>query len=434
MNLQPLADLLGDRFRTDRASCEGYGVDWTGRYRGEVLGVARPQSTAEVSAILRHCTAAGIPVVPQGGNSGLVGGSVPQVPAVVVSTRGLLEVDDVDPVSRQVTVGAGVTLADVHRIARAAGFEYGVDLGARDSATIGGTVATNAGGINVVAFGMTRRQVVGIEAVLANGDVITSLRGLAKDNTGYDLSQLFCGSEGTLGVITKVRVQLQSPWPETTTAMVGVASHADAIALVNAIADGGARIKAAEIFDAVGLELWTRHRGTTAPISDALPLVLLVEFSGDAELPDDAVVAMDAQSRQRLWAVRESMSELIAHEGLVHKLDIAVPPGALDALWSGVHALLRDSTVQARALFGHLLDGNLHVAFVGPAADDERLDDAILELVARMRGTISAEHGIGSQKAQHLQLVRSAQEIAAMRAIKTALDPQGLLNPGVMFG
>ena len=430
--MKPLRDLLGERLLEDAQSCAGFGVDWTGRYRGDVLAVARPVSTAEVAEVLRFCNDAGIPVVPQGGNTGLVGGSVPNRPSLVLSTRGLRDLGPIDPVSKQVTVGAGVTLAELHAHARNAGLEYGVDLGARDSATIGGTVATNAGGIHVVSNGMTRQQIVGIEAVLASGDVVSSMRGLAKDNTGYDLTQLLCGSEGTLGVITQVRVQLRSSWPATTSAMFGATTFADAIAQVQRIADGGARIRAAEVFDAIGLDLAARA-GHAVTSTFTTPLVVLVEFAGDAELPDDALVALDERDRTRLWQVRELLPDFIAREGLVHKLDIAVTPAQLDGVAQRIRAELTAPDVQTQLLFGHLLDGNLHVASVGPTAEHAAHEDAILRIVADAGGTISAEHGVGVQKALALSLVRSAAEIQAMRAIKRALDPHGTLNPGVLF-
>ena len=431
--MKALRDILGDRLLTDPDMCAGFAVDWTGRYSGPVLAVARPNTTDEVADILRICNDQQVPVVPQGGNTGLVGGSVPQQPSVVLSTRGLTELGDIDPVTKQVTVGAGVTLAALQAHARAAGLEYGVDLGARDSATIGGTVATNAGGINVIAYGMTRKHVVGIEAVLANGDVVSSLRGLAKDNTGYDLPQLFCGSEGTLGVITKVRVQLQPAWTDTTTAMLGVGTYAEAVGIMQRIADSGARIKAAEIFDWFGVELGSRHTATIPPLMERSALVLLMEYSGDVVLPDHAVVAADTRDRKRLWTLRESLPELMSREGVVHKLDVAVTPGLLDELAERIHEILQADSVQSRLLFGHLLDGNLHIAFVGPELDDTVLQDALLAVVAELRGTISAEHGVGVQKSHALSLSRSPAEIAAMRAIKRALDPQGILNPGVLF-
>ena len=429
--MKPLRDLLGDRLLEDPRSCVGFGVDWTGRYRGDVVAVALPQSTIEVSEILRFCNDANIPVVTQGGNTGLVGGSVPNRPSLVLSTRNLNEIGDIDPVSRQMTVGAGVTLAALQTHARQFGYEYGVDLGARDSATIGGTVATNAGGINVVAHGMTRRQVVGLEVVLASGDVASSLRALAKDNTGYDLTQLLCGSEGTLGVVTRIRVQLQPSWPETTSAMFGAATYADAIAQVRRIIDCGVRLRAAEVFDRLGLEL-AREAGHAAPDISA-PLVVLVEFAGAAELAADAVVASDHRSRTRLWQLRELLPDFISRKGLVHKLDVAVTASRLDELAVGIQRELSASDIVTQLVFGHLLDGNLHIAFTGPPADDTVHELELLQLVAGLGGTISAEHGVGVQKADVLGMVRSQTEIEVMRSIKTALDPRGILNPGVLF-
>lgn len=431
--MKALRDILGDRLLTDPDACAGFAIDWTGRYSGPALAVARPNTTDEVADILRICNDQQIPVVPQGGNTGLVGGSVPQQPSVILSTRGLDKLGDIDPVTKQVTVGAGVTLAALQQYARSAGLEYGVDLGARDSATIGGTVATNAGGINVVAHGMTRKHVVGVEVVLANGDVVSSLRGLAKDNTGYDLSQLFCGSEGTLGVITKVRVQLLSMWPDTTTAMLGVDSYSDAISMMQRVIESGARIKAAEVFDWFGVELASRHTATIPPLMERTSLVMLMEYSGDVVLPDDAVVAADNRDRKRLWTLRESLPELMSREGVVHKLDVAVTPSLLDELAVRIHDILQAESVRSRLVFGHLLDGNLHIAFVGPEVDETMLQNALMQVVAELRGTISAEHGIGVQKAHALHLARSDAEIAAMRAIKNALDPHGILNPGVLF-
>lgn len=431
--MKALRDLLGDRFVTDPQVCAGYGIDWTGRFHGEVLAVARPRSTDEVAAVLRHCNAERIAVVPQGGNTGLVGGSVPQHSSLVLSTTGLRDVGTVDPVTAQVTVGAGVTLAELQEIAHAAGFEYGVDLAARDSATIGGTVATNAGGIHVVAHGMTRDQVVGVEAVLASGEVVDSLRGLAKDNTGYDLAQLFCGSEGTLGIITRVRVQLQPPWPDTVVAMLGVQSYGDAVGIASDLRVAGARIRAAEVFEWFGFELAVRHAAAVPPLTRQTPLVMLVEYAGESVLPEDAVVAIDQRDRARMWEFREALSDRMAREGLVHKIDVAVAPSFLDHLAMRITQILADPGVHARLVFGHLLDGNLHVAFVGPAGDDTMLEAQILQAVADVNGSISAEHGIGRQKAHALHLSRSAAEIDAMRAIKHALDPNEILNPGVLF-
>jgi len=441
-----LASIVGaEHVLTDAALMEQYVVDWSRRWHGSALLVVRPGSTDEVAAVLRACAQAGVGVVPQGGNTGLVGGAVPAAgPAscVVLSTRRLNHLGDVDPLSGQVTVGAGATLGDVQRHAAAAGWHYGVDLAARDSATIGGTVATNAGGIHVVAFGMTRLQVVGIEAVLADGTVLSHLAGMLKDNTGYDLGSLLCGSEGTLGVITAVRLRLHRPVGRTTVALIGASTYDEAIGLMSTVPDASARLIAAEVVDEQGMDLAARLNGTAWPLARRHPLVVLLEIAdgGDASgltgLADDAdvVVGLDASEQARLWRYRESQGEAFSALGVTHKLDVSVPLPSLAACADELRAVVGNyPTIEEFGVFGHLADGNIHVEMHGPDADDEAIDLAILECVARYGGSVSAEHGVGRAKAHQLHLCRSAEEIAAMRAIKAAWDPQGLMNPGVLF-
>ena len=425
--------------------------DWTRRFGGPCVAVVRPASAAEVAEIMRACAAAGVPVLPQGGNTGLVGGSVPaasgQLPPVIISLLRLTELGAVDGLAGQVTVGAGATLGDVQRHAVAAGWNYGVDLAARDSATIGGTVATNAGGIHVIAHGMTRAQVVGIEAVLPDGSVISHLSGMLKDNTGYDLAGLLCGSEGTLGIITSVRLKLHRPLGRTTLSLVGAASYADALALMSRAGVAsesnapGSRLLAAEVIDAPSMDLVCALADLPWPLEQRWPVVVLLEVvdGGDGSgLPldesADAVVAFAAADQARLWAYRERQADAYGAVGIVHKLDVSVPlPKLADCADELVALIGTLPDVTTFGIFGHLADGNMHVEIVGPLADDLRADLAVLECVAGYGGSISAEHGVGRAKAADLHLCRSAGEIAAMRAIKGALDPQGLMNPGVLF-
>lgn len=442
-----LTSIVGaDHVLTDPALMEQYVVDWSLRWRGEACLVVRPGTTDEVSAILRVCSGAGVPVVPQGGNTGLVGGSVPAAGGagpkpIVLSTRRLDAIGDVDHLSGQLTAGAGATLGDVRRHAAAAGWYYGVDLAARDSATIGGTVATNAGGIHVVAFGMTRLQVVGIEAVLADGTVLSHLSGMLKDNTGYDLGALFCGSEGTLGVITAVRLRLHRPAGRTTVALIGCETYAESIALMGSAVAPGVRLIAAEVIDEQGMELAASLAGTSWPLERRHPLVALLEVAdgGDASgfvgVDDlDVVVGLDAAEQARLWAFREAQGEAFSSLGVTHKLDVSVPLPRLAACCDELRGIVAaNPTVTAFGVFGHLADGNIHVEMHGPDADDLAADLAVLECVARYGGSISAEHGVGRAKAAELHLCRSDAEIAAMRALKSAWDPQGLMNPGVIF-
>jgi FAD/FMN-containing dehydrogenase len=421
-----------------------YAVDWSRRFRGPARLVVRPGSTAEVAGVLRICRDRGVPVLPQGGNTGLVGGSVPAPdgpPPVIVSTRRLDAVGPVDHLSGQVTAQAGATLGDVRRHAAAAGWAYGVDLAARDSATIGGTVATNAGGIHVIAYGMTRAQVVGIEAVLPDGSVVSHLSGLLKDNTGYDLGALLCGSEGTLAVITAVRLRLHRPPGRTTVALIGCASYADALDLMVRAVAPGTRLLAAEVIDEPGLDLACTTAGVAWPLERRHPVTVLLEVvdGGDASglvgIEDlDVIVGLDAAEQARIWSFRERQGEVFSSLGITHKLDVSVPLPSLAACADELRRVVAAfPSVDVFGVFGHLADGNIHLEIHGPTADDVDVDLAVLQCVARYGGSVSAEHGVGRAKAAELHLCRSEAEIAAMRAIKSALDPAGLMNPGVIF-
>lgn len=408
---------------TDPERLVGYGTDWTGRWSVAPRAVARPASTAEVSAVLGVCARHGVGVVPQGGNTGLVGGSVPSREGLLVlTTSRLVGLGPVDPVSRQVTAGAGVTVAALRAHVAAAGLDYGVDLASRDSATVGGTLATNAGGVRVVRHGDTRAQVRGIEAVLADGTVVEHLAGLPKDSAGYDLGSLLVGSEGTLAVITAARLRLVPPLPaDRVTCLVGVGSVDEALALLDQ--EG---LLAAELMTGAALDLVCRALTLPFPMPSRGPLFLLLETEHAPRLRDGLDVVVD----RRLWTYRERLTEAVATLGTVHKLDVAVPVARLGELLDRLPAAVApyDSYV-----FGHVAEGNMHVEVVGAPPDDDGPDERVLRLVAELGGTISAEHGVGSAKARWLALSRSAADIAWMRRVKGALDPDGRLNPGVLF-
>ncbi|MDO8733486.1 MAG: FAD-binding oxidoreductase [Actinomycetota bacterium] len=443
--LEQLSAVVGEEHvLTEHDQVASYCIDWTRRFSGECLAVIRPASTQEIAAVLTLCNAADQAVLIQGGNTGLVGGAVPprddSPPPIILSTTRLVWIDPVDPLTGQLTVQAGATLAAVQEAARLSGWEYGVDLAARDSATIGGTVATNAGGTQVVAYGMTRAQLVGIEAVLSDGTLISHLSGLLKDNTGFDLAALLCGSEGTLGVITAVRLQLHWPHGPTSLAMVGCSSYDEALMLMTS-ARASSQLIAAESIDAMGMELAATALGLAPPLREQWPVVVLIEVAdgGDASgLPltdqHDAALALDHTDQERLWSYRERQAEAYATQGLVHKLDVSVPLEQMQTVLADLTALMSaDAQVSCFGFFGHLADGNVHVEFIGPDAAESSLSRSILERVALSGGSISAEHGIGRLKVEYLHLSRSEQEIRAMRAIKSAWDPKGLLNPGVLF-
>lgn len=459
-DLAPLLDRLRtvvgpEHVLTDPALAAGYLTDWARRWSGPAVAVVRPGSTAEVAAVVAACAAAGVPVLPQGGNTGLVGSSVPAAdpgaggPPVVASTRRLTRMDPVDTVAGQMTVGAGVTLAEAQRHASEAGWEYGVDLAARDSATIGGTIATNAGGIRVIAHGMTRAQVAGIEVVLPDGTVASHLAGLAKDNTGFDLAGLFTGSEGTLGVITAARLRLHRPHAPSSVALIGVQTYDEGLELLHTATVRGMPLLAAEIVDETGMDLAMRVSGQPWPLAGRHPLVLLLEVPDggtgegfDAEVlgDRDVVLGVDAADQARLWSYRELQSEAFSSYaaeqagGAAHKLDVSVPLVHLAECSDVIRRRLDGYPgIVAFGVFGHLGDGNIHVEIVGPSPDDEDVDLLVLTAIGAYGGSVSAEHGIGRAKAPYLSISRGPAEIAAMRAIKDALDPQGIMSPGVLF-
>ncbi len=428
-----------------------YQTDWTGRFSGESRAVVRPATTAQVAQVLAACASARVPVVVQGGNTGLVGGAVPTAgpadnpPIVLVTTR-LTELGDVSASARQVTAGAGVTLAALTAHARKAGLDFGVDLAARDSATVGGMVATNAGGIRVLKYGSMREQVAGAEAVLIDGRVVSRLDGLAKDSTGYDIGHLLAGSEGTLAVLTRLRLRLVPAEHERAVAFVAVAGTSDAVALLAALRAQLPGLCAAELTFPAGLALVARHLAVRPPLEGAGGAYVLVEAAGEDNPLDgllaaleacpqvlDATVASSATDRAQLWALREGHTEAINALGVPVKLDVSVPMDRLaelvDRLPDAVAVAGPDAVL---VIFGHLAEANLHVNVLS-AGDAEEVTVAVLSLVASLGGSISSEHGIGRAKAQWLGLSRSQAEIDLMRSVKAAFDPLGLLNPGVLW-
>ena len=443
-----LADVVGvDHVLTDAGLRASYEVDWTGRFRGEARAVVRPASTAEVAQVVRLCAEGGVALCVQGGNTGLVGASVPTAGAVLLTTARLRDLDPVDEVSAQVTVGAGVPLVTLQQHARAAGLDVGVDFAARESCTVGGMVATNAGGERVLRYGTMRAQLLGIEAVLADGSIVSRLTGLPKDNTGYDVVSLLAGSEGTLGIITKLRLRLVPLFTSRAVALIAVDGTAAAVDLVRTLRDRLPTLEAAELFYADGLALVRQQTGLPAPFADDHPAFVLVECAGRTDPADDllaaleesttvrdATVATDQRGRHALWAYRESHTESINAAGVPVKLDVAVPLPALADAVDALPAAVAGAAPSARTiLFGHVNEGNLHVNVLDAVDEAEAVSDAVLKVVASYGGSISAEHGVGRAKRDWLHLSRSAEEIAMMRAIKHSLDPRGLLNPGVLL-
>lgn len=440
-------ELGPDRILTDADLLAPYETDWTGRFTGRARAVARPRSVEEVAAVITACRLDGVALVPQGGNTGLVGGGVPRGGEVVLATAALAAPPTVDPVAGQVTVGAGRTLGEVQRAAAAQGWRYPIDLGARDTATIGGTVATNAGGNHVLAHGMTRRHLLGIEAVFGTGAVVSHLGGLVKDNTGYDLAALLCGSEGTLGVVTELRLALVPPPEETAVALVGLDDLATAVAVTAAARRQLPELEAAEVVLADGVTLVRDHFSLAPVLDPEPPVTLLLEAAGPIGAGErlarhlagvagvrGSAMATDAARRSVLWRVREEHNPAINRVGPPHKYDVTLPADVLNEVVVEIRATVATLATDAHLwVFGHVGDGNLHLNVTGLATDDDRVDEAVLTLVAAAGGSISAEHGIGVAKRRWLSLARSEAEIATFRTLKAALDPDTVLNPGVLL-
>ena len=434
-----LAGIVGPEHVLTGDAAAGYAVDWTGRFRGQAAAAVRPRDTAEVAAVLVLCRDAGVPVVPQGGNTGLVGGGVPLHGEVVLSLARLGDLALVDREASQVTAGAGVTL---QRVADAApDLDLGIQIASRESATVGGAVATNAGGVRVLRYGPMRAQLRGIEAVLSDGTVVSHLAGLTKDNTGYDYPSLLAGSEGTLAVITRARLRLVPRVRDAVTAVIGAGGLAELHALARPAVASVPGLLSAEFFTPAGLDVLIAHAGLVPPLPAPFPAYLLLDAAGPGALDDLAAVIGDlpaavgesAADRRRLWSYRERHPEAAGFLGVPIKLDVSVPAAHWVRLASEVAAVVGAADPGARVItFGHVADGNVHVNIVPAAAADGRHEDAVFSFVTSLGGSISAEHGIGALKAPWLHLARTEAERGLFARIRGALDPSGTLNPHVL--
>lgn len=450
MNLtERLADIVGPGYvSTDPDVLDGRSVDHTGRYRGHAGLLVRPGSAGEVADVLRACRDAGAYVTVQGGRTSLVAGTVPEHDDVLLSTERLRDVGEVEVAERRIRVGAGVTLAEVQHAATAAGLVFGVDLAARDSATVGGMASTNAGGLRTVRYGNMGEQVVGLDVALPDGTVVRRHSQVRMDNTGYDLASLFIGAEGTLGVITSLDLRLH---PAPRSRVTAVCGFADLDALIEAgrafrEMDG---IAALELIDARASLLTAEHAGVSAPVEGAW--LLLIELAGDtdqterlaealeeAQLAGEPAVGVDTVAQQRLWQVREAVAEVLGVYGPPLKFDVSLPLSAIPAFASqAVDLVAEHSPDTIPVLFGHIGEGNLHLNLVRCALESERernLYSAMMALIAELGGNVSSEHGVGTRKRDYVSMSRTAADIAAMRAVKAAFDPTGYLNPAVLFG
>jgi FAD/FMN-containing dehydrogenase len=445
---------------TDPDVLASYGRDWTGRWARRPRVAVRPATTDDVAAVLSACAAHGAPVVPQGGNTSLVGGSVPASDdsAVVLSTARLDHVGEVEPdaAGGQVVAGAGVTVAALHRLAHARGLTYGVDLASRDSATVGGTVATNAGGLRVCRYGDTASQVQGLQAALADGTVLTWMSGLRKDGAGYRLPQALVGSEGTLAVVTAARLRLHRAERRGLPMMIGCDSMRAAQQHLHQVADDADRpLQLAEVWDEASMSLLQQQTRLPHPLTQRWPWYVLLAtrpLAADPDgIPDVAAPGgsagddLDAAADERLGEYRDRLTEAMATLPHLLKMDVAVPPERLPAFADDVRKALLPSRVLA---FGHLAESNLHLNIsvavpagtssaeeASGAADEREAETAALvaRLVVGHGGTIASEHGVGQAKAGLFVGTADAAEVALTRSLKAAFDPAGVLNPGVIL-
>lgn len=466
--LAAIKAVVGDKGWLDTPSdMAPYLQDHRDLYTGHCQAVVRPGNREEVAAVIKICAQANLPVVPQGGNTGLVGGSIPSGDGrgIVLSLSRMNKIRAIDPVNNTMTVEAGCVLANLQQAAAEVDRLFPLSLGAEGSCMIGGNLSTNAGGVGVLRYGNTRALALGLEVVLPDGTLWDGLRGLRKDNTGYDLKQLFIGAEGTLGVITAAVLRLFPRPGETVTAFAAVPELADVMVLLGeAQAASGDGVTGFELIPRIGVELVTKHfPDMSEPMATRSPWYVLMEFAagGKAEsgrlrdmaeeflaasfeagrITDAVLAASEAQSRQ-LWRLREVLPEAQTREGGSIKHDIAVPISRIaDVITEGTRRLEAAMPGVRAFPFGHVGDGNIHFNVSQPVGMDKTafhsqwgaFNRIIHDLVAEMHGSFSAEHGIGQIKKTELRHYRSATELELMRKIKTALDPAGIMNPGKIF-
>ncbi len=453
--LVQLHDIVGSAGLLQGAAVRERSNGWADSSPCQAMAIVRPASTAEVSAVLAACHAASQPVVPMGGLTGLVQGCVAGPREIGLSLERMNHVLSVDTLGRTLQVEAGATLQAVHNAAETHGLQFPLDLGARGSATIGGNAATNAGGNRVIRYGMMRDMVLGLEAVLADGTVIPALNRMIKNNAGYDLKQLFLGTEGTLGVITQLVLRLRPQPASQQTALLACAEFSQVTALLGRLdATLAAGLSSFEVMwrDYFQLVTTPPARGKS-PLAGDYPFYVIAESQGADEVSDqaqfesalgavgesglyeDAVIASSQAQRDSIWDLRDDVSQAL---GQAHPFifDVSLPVAEMEGYVQEVHSrLAREMPEQRCYTFGHLGDGNLHFAVVGGGSESARhqVEEIIYSPLAARQGSISAEHGIGRERLEWLSLSRSPSEIALMKQLKQALDPRGILNPGRVF-
>jgi FAD/FMN-containing dehydrogenase len=431
---------------------ERYHHDWSCEAPGTPIAVARPASTAEVSAILQLCHEHEQPVVVQGGLSGLCGGANPRGEELALSMERLGGIEEIDSAAMTMTVKAGTPLQVVQEAAAAAGFVFPLDLGARGSCNIGGNISTNAGGNQVLRFGMMRNLVLGLEVVLADGTVISSMNKMLKNNAAYDLKHLFIGSEGTLGVVTRAVLRLYPRSRSRCSALLALNDFGSVIQLLHKVTRGfGGALSTFEVMWDSYFDFITTHvKGVGSPFAERFPVYVLTELEGADQARDqeafeavlgeameeglvaDAVLASSQREREGFWKIRDGVAEIGALIRDSGNFDVSVPISRMQDFLAAVQTELRAALADVQVLaFGHIADSNLHfICFTGRHEDIPTIQKVVYQVVGRFEGSVSAEHGIGVQKLKCLHHSRTPEELALMRTLKAALDPRGILNSG----
>ena len=436
--------------------------EWRGRWPGEAALVVAPASAQDVAAVVKICADHNIAITPQGGNTGLVGGQIPFGDEILLSLKRMRSIRAIEPLNNTMTVDAGVTLAEAQKAAQEAGRLFPLSIGSEGTCQIGGVISTNAGGVNVLRYGNTRDLVLGLEAVTPSGEIWNGLKRLRKDNTGYDLKHLLIGGEGTLGIVTGAVLKLFPAPAERVTVMAGVASAADAVALLSHTQNAtGGMASSFELLARICLDLVFKHiPNTRDPLVGKHPFYVLTEFSSaqksglravveemlsealEQGLIADAAIAENETQAHDFWRIRHSISEAINGEGLGARHDVSVATSDIPAFLESAGAEVMRLAPGARIVaFGHIGDGNVHYDIIGPegaepnALDDKRsaIESAVYDVIGRFDGSISAEHGVGRHRRDTIAKRKSAVEMELMRAVKKALDPKGIMNPGKML-
>jgi len=455
-----LEKIVGASFvKTDDDSKAKYGRDWTKAYEPSPSLIVLPADEKQVSDTLRFCHDHHLAVVPSGGRTGLAAGAVATNGEVVISLERMNRIESIDPVGLTIVVQAGVTTQAIQEAAKQEGLYFGLDLAAKGSCQIGGNIATNAGGLKLIRYGGTREQVLGLEVVLANGEILDLNKSLRKNNVGYDLKHLFIGSEGSLGIVTKATLRLLPKPQEFSLCCLALDDFSRIPDLLKLCNKSGLQLSAFEFFDLAALRTVLKYMPncsspfaeespvyvlleTEAPLAEGGILSTLVERAFEKEIVADGVIAESSAQFHALWALRENISEAVTNVGFVHKNDISVPISGLADFISELKTLLLAAPKELELLvFGHIGDGNLHINYLAPLSVGKEnfrnlargFEVQMFEVLQKMGGSISAEHGIGLLKKKDLHYSCSPEQIDFMRQIKKVFDPKGIMNPGKIF-